>query len=178
MSNPKRGRRLCLWAGIAVALLGQAQLSTAGPAGNADLVVLNATLYTADASRHMATAMAVQGERIVYVGDTAGVKAWTGPKTRIINAAGRLVLPGLIDSHIHPTSIVAWDNCDLDDKIMDLQLSEFARRLHQALPHAARAVGLRAAMELCERQPAERQVPDHARRARCGNHATPGTPAR
>jgi predicted amidohydrolase YtcJ len=128
MSNPKRGRRLCLWAGIAVALLGQAQLSTAGPAGNADLVVLNATLYTADASRHMATAMAVQGERIVYVGDTAGVKAWTGPKTRIINAAGRLVLPGLIDSHIHPTSIVAWDNCDLDDKIMDLaQLSEFVR---------------------------------------------------
>jgi predicted amidohydrolase YtcJ len=128
MSKPNRCRRPGLWTGAAVAILGLVQVAAAGSAGNADLVMQNATIYTADASRHMATAMAVQGERIVYVGDAAGVRAWTGPKTRVINAAGRLVLPGLIDSHIHPTSIVAWDNCDLDDKIMDLaQLSEFVR---------------------------------------------------
>jgi predicted amidohydrolase YtcJ len=128
MTNSNRCRPSSLWAGAAVAILGLVQVAAPAPAGNADLVVLNSTLYTADASHHMATAMAVQGARIVYVGDAAGVRAWTGPKTHVINAAGRLVLPGLIDSHIHPTSIVAWDNCDIDDKIMDLpELSAFVR---------------------------------------------------
>jgi predicted amidohydrolase YtcJ len=128
MINSNRCRRLGLLAGTAVAIHGLVQIAAAAPPGTADLVVLNSTIYTADSSRHMAAAMAVQGARIVYVGDAQGARAWTGPKTRVINAAGRLVLPGLVDSHIHPTSIVAWDNCDLDDRIMDLgQLSAFVR---------------------------------------------------
>src|SRR5450755_4182192 len=119
MRNSNRCPRLLLIAGASIALQGLAQLASADSTGTADLVVLNSTIYTADASRHMASAMAVQGNRLVYVGDADGARAWAGPKTRILDAAGRLVLPGLVDSHIHPTSIVAWHNCDADDKVMD-----------------------------------------------------------
>jgi predicted amidohydrolase YtcJ len=128
MRNSNPCRRLALACGTAIVLLGIVRPTVAAPASKADLVVLDSTIYTADASRHMASAMAVQGSRIVYVGDAEGAKAWRGPKTRILDAAGRLVLPGLVDSHIHPTSIVAWDNCDADDKVMDLpELSAFVR---------------------------------------------------
>jgi predicted amidohydrolase YtcJ len=128
MRNSNRCPRLLLIAGASIALQGLAQLASADGTGTADLVVLNSTIYTADASHHMASAMAVQGNRLVYVGDADGARAWAGPKTRILDAAGRLVLPGLVDSHIHPTSIVAWHNCDADDKVMDFaELSAFVR---------------------------------------------------
>jgi len=54
--------------------------------------------------------------KIVYVGDVDGVKAYSGPKTRIQHGAGQLVIPGLVDAHIHPADIVDLDVCDLDSK--------------------------------------------------------------
>jgi predicted amidohydrolase YtcJ len=70
----------------------------------------------------------VRAGRFVYVGDNAGARALAGTATRLIDAHGRLVLPGLVDSHIHPTTIVAWDNCDADNRPMSLaQLAAFVR---------------------------------------------------
>jgi hypothetical protein len=115
-----------LAAGIAAAWLVTA--AQAMDADRADTVVLHARIYTADAERHMATALAVRGGRFVFVGDDDGARALVGATTRVIDAGGRLVLPGLIDSHIHPTSIVAWDNCDADNRPMSLsQLAAFVR---------------------------------------------------
>ncbi len=128
MRKPSRCFPVALVAGAAILLQGLVTLATAAAPQKADLIVTNSSIYTADASRHMASAMAIQGSRIVYVGDAEGAKAWRGAKTKVLDAAGRLVLPGLVDSHIHPTSIVAWDNCDADDKVMDFaQLSAFIR---------------------------------------------------
>lgn len=104
---------------VIAGLVFAAQGRAAAPAGAADLVLLHARIYTADASRRMATALAVQGQRIVYVGDAKGARGWLGPRTRVQDADGRLVLPGLVDSHIHPTTIVAWDNCDADNRELD-----------------------------------------------------------
>ena len=68
-------------------------------AQTADLVVTHARIYTADPAHPTATVMAVKGERILYVGvDTAGL---TGPNTRVIDAAGAAIIPGLFDSHVH-----------------------------------------------------------------------------
>jgi predicted amidohydrolase YtcJ len=77
------------------------------PKEKADLVLTNGYIYTVDAKRTVAEAMAVKGDTIVYVGTNAGVKKWIGDSTRVIDLQGRLVLPGLVDSHAHATSGVS-----------------------------------------------------------------------
>lgn len=68
---------------------------------SADLVLKDATVYTVDASRPWAHAVAIRAGRIVAVGSDADVHAYVGPHTHIVDLHGRLVLPGFHDSHIH-----------------------------------------------------------------------------
>jgi predicted amidohydrolase YtcJ len=90
-------------AALCFALLG---LSGAEPQaeGAADLVVLNGKVWTVDAARPRAEGVAVKDGRIAAVGTNAEIRKWTGPKTRTIDAAGKSVLPGFIDSHVHFSS--------------------------------------------------------------------------
>lgn len=81
-------------------LLGSSAISSA--AGPADLVVSHARVYTVDPARPWAEALAIRGGRIVYVGDSAGAEPFIGPRTARHALAGRLVLPGFVDSHTHP----------------------------------------------------------------------------
>ena len=67
----------------------------------ADLVVRNAKVYTADSQRPWAEAVAVKGDRIAWVGDDSGAAARIGASTRVIDAGGKMLLPGFIDSHFH-----------------------------------------------------------------------------
>ncbi len=67
----------------------------------ADLVFRNGAVYTVDAVRSWAEAVALRSGRIVYVGPDAGVAAWVGPKTRVIDLKGKMLLPGFHDSHVH-----------------------------------------------------------------------------
>ena len=85
----------------------------------ADLVVTNARIYTADGARSMAEALAVREGKIVFVGSAAQGASFAGPKTTVERLEGKLVLPGLIDSHIHPdaefpTLRAALDGADSD----------------------------------------------------------------
>ena len=74
--------------------------STSEPA--ADIVLLDGGIYTVDASRSWAEAAAIRKGRIVSVGDNASIKALIGPSTEVIELDGRMAMPGIIDSHIHP----------------------------------------------------------------------------
>lgn len=67
----------------------------------ADLILRNARIYTVDAERPWAEAVACAGGRILAVGDDDEIMDLTGPGTQIIDAGGRLALPGLIDAHVH-----------------------------------------------------------------------------
>ena len=67
----------------------------------ASLIITNAHIFTADSQQPFAQALAVQGERIVFVGSLADARQWQGPATRVIDAGGRTVMPGIIDSHFH-----------------------------------------------------------------------------
>ena len=76
--------------------LGQAQSKPA-----ADLIITNAKIWTVDKSLPTAQAVAVWGDRIVAVGSNGDVEAWRGPKTQVVDAGGKLLLPGFNDSHVH-----------------------------------------------------------------------------
>ncbi len=68
----------------------------------ADIVLLNGGIYTVDSERRWAQAAAIQDGRIVMVGDNELVDAVIGPMTEVIDLDGRMAMPGIIDSHIHP----------------------------------------------------------------------------
>jgi hypothetical protein len=72
-----------------------------GTAGSADLVLRNGRIFTGDPARPAAAALAVSAGRITAVGDEADIAALAGPATRVVDALGRRVIPGLNDSHIH-----------------------------------------------------------------------------
>lgn len=67
----------------------------------ADLVIVNAKIYTVNSKQSWAQALAIRGSRIVFVGSNAQAKKFTGKTTRVVDAQKRLVLPGITDSHIH-----------------------------------------------------------------------------
>ncbi|MGW3561302.1 amidohydrolase, partial [Streptomyces sp. NPDC000963] len=67
----------------------------------ADLVLTGARIHTVDPDLPEARALAVRAGRIVWIGSDDGAAAWTGPGTRVLDAGGRLVLPGFVDAHNH-----------------------------------------------------------------------------
>jgi predicted amidohydrolase YtcJ len=71
------------------------------PKGPADLIVHNAKVVTVDAKFNVVKAVAVKDGRVLAIGDDEAVLKLKGPKTRLIDAGGRTVLPGLYDSHVH-----------------------------------------------------------------------------
>src|SRR5215469_6386405 len=67
----------------------------------ADLIITNAKIWTVDKTRPQAEALAVIGDRIVAVGGATEVDAWHGPQTKVLDAKGKLLLPGFNDAHVH-----------------------------------------------------------------------------
>ncbi|MFF3469278.1 amidohydrolase [Streptomyces sp. NPDC001984] len=67
----------------------------------ADVVVRNAKVYTGDPRRPQASAVAIKDGKVTVVGDDADIVRLIGPKTRVVDALGRRVIPGLNDSHLH-----------------------------------------------------------------------------
>jgi predicted amidohydrolase YtcJ len=95
-------RTMTAWI-LAAALCGPALWSSA-TAETADLILTNGRVFTADADRPWAQALAVRGERIAAVGDNGAVLARRGPDTRVIDLAGAFVTPGFNDAHVHVDS--------------------------------------------------------------------------
>ena len=67
----------------------------------ADLILVNGRIYTLDAERPWAEAVAIRGDRIVAVGTTADLKAAAGQQTRTIDLKGAFASPGFNDAHVH-----------------------------------------------------------------------------
>lgn len=93
----------------------------------ADLIVSNAKVWTVDKSHPTAQGVAVLGDRIVAAGSNSEVNAWRGPKTQIIDAGGKLLLPGFNDAHVHfVDGGLSLENIKLNDAT---SAEEFARRI-------------------------------------------------
>jgi predicted amidohydrolase YtcJ len=76
-------------------------LAAAQSSPPADVVVINARVYTVNANQPWADAIAIRGDKIVAVGDQASIDAYRGKLTKVIDAHNRLVLPTFTDCHIH-----------------------------------------------------------------------------
>lgn len=70
-------------------------------AATADSIVTHGLIYTGNSKQPWAQAVAIQGEKVVAVGDETEILKLRGAGTKLIDAGGRLVLPGFVDCHIH-----------------------------------------------------------------------------
>jgi len=68
---------------------------------HATILITNAKVFTADNEKPNAEAVVIQDNRIIFVGNNTEVESFRGAKTRVIDAQGRTVMPGFIDSHFH-----------------------------------------------------------------------------
>lgn len=75
---------------------------------SADIIIFNAQVFTSDDSNPRAEAVAVKGNRIVYVGSNDGAAGFKTSTTRTIDAGQRTLTAGFIDSHVHLLSGATW----------------------------------------------------------------------
>ena len=80
----------------------------------ADKIIKNAKIYTSDRFKPIASAMAVKDGKFVYVGDEAGLADYEGEVTDL---GGKFIMPGIIDSHLHITSGVAFEYAEMGEVI-------------------------------------------------------------
>ncbi len=101
-----------------------------------DWILVNATIYTMDAQQPKAQALAVRGGRLTAVGGNEPIRALAGPSTRVVDAGGQTVVPGLIDAHGHMLNLgLSLERLDLraaasPEDVARLVRQEAARR-HQ-----------------------------------------------
>ncbi len=94
-------------------------LLVAGPlAAEPDVILHNGKIVTADGQFRIAEAIALEKEKIAAVGENAAILKLRGPKTRVIDLGGKMVLPGLIDSHTHPAGAAMYE---FDHPIPDME---------------------------------------------------------
>jgi len=123
------------WVGLAAAALGLATSSRAAAANApvpADLVLQNGFIYTVDDHNSVQQALAIQGGRIVYVGNDQGSRAYIGKQTKIIDLHGTMVMPGLVDTHNH--AIAGGSQLlDCDLKYAPLTVAQFQQKIQACL---------------------------------------------
>jgi predicted amidohydrolase YtcJ len=80
----------------------------------ADLVLTGGAVYTVDAARTWAQAVAISGGRIAAVGTDAAMRPYVGPRTEVVSLRGRMLLPGFQDAHVHASGGgLERSQCDL-----------------------------------------------------------------
>jgi predicted amidohydrolase YtcJ len=87
--------------GAAAAFVCAIFVSVAAHAQSADMIITNAKIATLDAGSTMAQAMAIGGGKVLAVGSGAQMQRFASASTRTVDAGGRTIIPGLIDSHMH-----------------------------------------------------------------------------
>ncbi|MQA74353.1 MAG: amidohydrolase family protein [Solirubrobacterales bacterium] len=133
MYTLKRAGAFTIFTMVLVALAGATQASPASKVKDsqaADLVLRNGFVYTVDAKERVKQAVAVDDGRIVFVGSNGKAKQFIGPDTRVVDLRGKMVMPGLMDGHIHELSggrqltACSLDYQDLEDDQMRAVIQE------------------------------------------------------
>ncbi len=112
-----------------------AMAASAFAAEKADYVFKNGAVYTIDSKNPTAQAIAITGKHIAYVGTNEGAKPFIGDKTQVIDLKGQMLLPGFVESHIHPTMALVAEGADLQFDSLD-QLLASVKKWADAHPDA------------------------------------------
>jgi predicted amidohydrolase YtcJ len=108
---------------IALGLTALAACEISEEPPEADVVFTGAAVYRVTETNPWATAVAITGKRISYVGDDAGAASFIGTNTRIVELGGKMLMPGFQDAHVHPVdSGMTFNQCAVFDlpKLEDL----------------------------------------------------------
>ena len=124
-----------------------------------DLVLTRGRVYTMDAARSWAEAVAVRAGRIAAVGSSAEIEASRGPETHVVDLHGRMLLPGFQDAHLHPPSGgLTQVQCDLHGTTTREQSLERIARYAEAHPDQEWILGGGWGMDaFARRDPVERR---------------------
>lgn len=144
------------FAGLAFLLL--AALVRTALAQPAELIVSNAKIATLDERWSTAQAMAVRDGKIIALGPDAAILALAGPHTRKIDAGGRTVVPGLIDSHMHAIRAALSFSTEVN-WIGARTIAEALERMREAARNARPGAWLVVAGGWTEQQFAEKRRP-------------------
>jgi predicted amidohydrolase YtcJ len=102
VSAPAAAALIGTMAALMAAIAAAGAPGAATAAGAADTVYRHGRVYTVDAQDSVRQALAIRAGRILYVGSDAGVAAYIGAKTLVFDLRGRMLMPGLVDGHMHP----------------------------------------------------------------------------
>jgi len=131
LSLPKR--LIAFAAGVFLAAAGAVALAQSNPAP--DTVLVNGRIATVDDQFRMVQALAIAGGRITATGTSAEIRKLAGASTRVIDLAGRTVIPGLIDNHSHWIRAAEHDELRFDGVTSRRQaLKMLADRVRSAPP--------------------------------------------
>lgn len=108
----------------------------------ADTVLLGGRVWTGDAARSWASALAIRDGRLLYVGDDTGARALIGAGTEVVALNGEMVVPGFCDSHSHPVSSgLELGQLHLGEARTRAEIEEQIRAYSAAHPELAWIVG-------------------------------------
>jgi adenine deaminase len=100
MRSGSTPRRKHLGIAALVAVLAAAHSSRCGKSSDsADIVFLGGAVYTVDESAPWASAVAVKGDTIAYVGSDEAARSLIGESTMVIDLEGKMLMPGFVDGH-------------------------------------------------------------------------------
>jgi predicted amidohydrolase YtcJ len=86
---------------IVFGLLALGMVSSERAQPGADLVLKNGIIYTVNERAPIAQAIAIRGDRIIFVGSNDDAKKYEGKRTRVVDLSGKTVVPGMTDAHYH-----------------------------------------------------------------------------
>jgi len=132
-----------------------------------DLLLLNGKIFTSNASQLYVEAVAIRGDRIVAVGESAKMKSLAGPATKSIDLGGRTVIPGINDAHVH-LGIQPANTVELDLSGLNPSWDEVKKALATAAAKAPKGatlsgeIGPATFFNLdCNRESLDKILPDH-----------------
>jgi hypothetical protein len=124
-------------ASLPILLLGLLLPAACSRTGHADLVLRHGVIYPDAGDSATVESLAERNGRIVYAGDDRGARSYIGDRTEVVELAGRMVLPGFHDTHIHPGNGIELAECTLEDLSTGQAILDSVSRYAAAHPDLA-----------------------------------------